>query len=80
MKTVRKGSIVKRLILAAITLTVLAGIGSVAPAQEYNGPKALVDQLKYHVGKVVQGEQAEHVFELRSVGKEALVIDRIQPS
>jgi hypothetical protein len=63
--------------MAAIAL---AGIGSIAPAQDHTGPKALVDQLKYHFGKVVQGEQAEHVFELRSVGKEALVIDRIQSS
>ena len=70
----------KRLVLAAMVVIALGGIGSVAPAQDYTGPKALVDQLKYHLGKVVQGEQAEHVFELRSVGKEALVIDRIQSS
>lgn len=70
----------KRLVLAAMSLIALALIGAVAPAQEYEGPKVLVDQLKYHFGKVVQGEQAEHVFELRSVGKEALVIDRIQSS
>ena len=70
----------KRLVLAAMALIALAGIGSVAPAQEYEGPKVLVDQLKYHFGKVVQGKQAEHVFEMRSAGKEALVIDRIQTS
>ena len=70
----------KRLVLAAITLIVLAGIGSVAPAQEYNGPKILVDQLKYHIGKVAQGAQAEHVFEIHSVGTDALIIDRVQSS
>jgi hypothetical protein len=70
----------KRLVFAAMALIALAGTGSVAPAQEYEGPKVLVDQLKHHFGKVVQGEQAEHVFEMRSVGKEALVIDRIQSS
>ena len=70
----------KRLVLAAMAVIALAGSGLVAPAQDYTGPKALVDQLKYHFGKVIQGEQAEHVFELRSVGKEALVIDRIQSS
>jgi hypothetical protein len=70
----------KKLVMAVIALIALAGIGSVAPAQEYKGPKVLVDQLKYHFGKVAQGGQAEHVFELRSVGNEALVIDRIQSS
>lgn len=70
----------KRLVLTTMALIALAGIGSVAPAQEYEGPKASVDQLKYHFGKVVQGVQAEHVFEIRSVGKETLVIDRIQSS
>jgi hypothetical protein len=72
--------VMKRLVLAAMALIALAAIGSVAPAQEYEGPKVLVDQLKHHFGKVVQGEQAEHVFEMRSVGKDALVIDRIQSS
>jgi hypothetical protein len=70
----------KRLVLAAITLFALAGIGSVAPAQEYRGPKILVDQLKYHMGKVTQGALAEHVFEIHNVGTDALIIDRIQSS
>lgn len=70
----------KRLVLAAMVVIALAGIGSIVPAQEGTGPKVSVDQLNHHFGKVVQGEQAEHVFELRSVGKEALVIERIQSS
>lgn len=70
----------KRRVLAAVALIALVGIGLVAPAQEYEGSKVMVDQLRHHFGKVVQGEQAEHVFEMRSVGKEALVIDRIQSS
>ncbi len=70
----------KRLVLPTMALIALAGIGSITLAQEYGGPKVLVDQLKHHFGKIVQGKQAEHVFEMRSVGKEALVIDRIQPS
>ncbi len=69
----------KRLVLAIVTLTALAGIGSVAPAQEYKGPRVSVDQLIYYFGKVVQGTQAEHVFDIRNVGQEDLVIDRIQP-
>jgi len=70
----------KRHFLEAVALIALVGLGSVTPAQEFKGPKGSVDQLKYHFGKVVQGEQAEHVFELRSVGNETLIIDRIQSS
>jgi hypothetical protein len=70
----------KRLVLAVTVLIAFAGIGSIVPAQEGMGPKVAVDQLNYYFGKVVQGEQAEHVFELRSVGKETLVIERIQSS
>lgn len=70
----------KRLVLVAMALIALVGIESVIPAQEYEGPKVLVEQFKHHFGKVVQGERAEHVFEMRSVGKEALIIDRIQSS
>ncbi len=70
----------KRLVLAIIAIAALSGSGSVAPAQDYKGPKFSVDQLTYNFGKVVQGEQAEHIFEIRSMGKEALVIDRVQSS
>jgi len=68
----------KRLVLAVIALIALLSSGSVASAQEYKGPRLSIDQLTYHFGKVVSGEQAEHIFEIHSVGKEALVIDRIE--
>jgi len=68
----------KRLVLAVIALVTLAGNGSVSRAQEYTGPKLSVDQLTYHFGKVLQGEQAEHIFEIHNVGKETLVINRMQ--
>ena len=68
----------KRLVLAIIALVALVGSGSVAPAQEYKGPKLSIDQLTYHFGKVAQGDQAEHIFEMHSVGTEVLVIDRIR--
>ena len=69
----------KRFVLAVIALTVFAGFGSIASAQEYKGPRVLFDQLTYNVGKVVQGTQVEHVFDIRNVGQEDLVIERIQP-
>jgi hypothetical protein len=78
--TVKRGKIMKRLFLAVIALAALAGGWSGASAQEHKEPTLSVDQLIYHFGNVVQGGQAEHIFEIRNVGKQDLVIDRVQPS
>jgi hypothetical protein len=49
-------------------------------AQDYSGPRIEVKELRHDFGKVVQGAQISHVFEIRSAGKEALVIERVQSS
>jgi hypothetical protein len=49
-------------------------------AQEYSGPRIEVKELRHDFGKVVQGTQISHVFEIKSAGKEALVIERVQSS
>ncbi len=49
-------------------------------AQEYNGPKIEVRELRYDFGKVVQGKQVSHVFEIKNAGKEVLIIERVQSS
>ncbi len=49
-------------------------------AQEYNGPKIEVRELRYDFGKVVQGKQVSHVFEVKNAGKEVLIIERVQSS
>ena len=49
-------------------------------AQEYHGPKIEVRELRDDFGKVVQGKQVSHVFEIKNVGKEVLVIEKVQSS
>jgi hypothetical protein len=49
-------------------------------AEEYSGPRIEIKELRHDFGKVVQGAQVSHVFEIRSAGKEALVIERVQSS
>ncbi len=58
-------------------LLLLAGTLS---AQELKGPRIEVKQEQYAMGSVAQGEQAVHVFEVRSAGTEPLMIERVQPS
>ncbi|HUI46915.1 MAG TPA: DUF1573 domain-containing protein [Nitrospirota bacterium] len=60
-----------------IVLTVFAGH---LLAQEVNGPKLEAVEIKYDFGKVIQGTQVSHIFEVRNVGNEPLIIDRVVPS
>lgn len=59
---------------------VLVAFAGLLPAQEVKGPRIEVKEMRYDLGKVVQGVQASHVFEVRNVGSEILVIDRVQPT
>jgi hypothetical protein len=34
--------------------------------------------MRYDFGKVVQGTTAEHVFEIKNVGSEQLIIEKVQ--
>jgi len=49
-------------------------------AQEYHGPKIEVRELRYDFGKVAQGTQVSHVFEVKNAGEEVLVIEKVQSS
>ena len=51
----------------------------IAAAQEQKGARIEVKELRHNFGKVEQGTQVSHVFEIRSVGTETLVIERVQP-
>ncbi len=66
---------------AAVVCTVLLlVVGSALAAQESRGPRIVVDEARYDFGKVAQGTQATHTFEVRNAGTEPLVIERVQPS
>jgi Protein of unknown function (DUF1573) len=61
-------------------VTAAALFAGILSAQESKGPKIAITEIKYDFGKVVQGTVASHVFEIRNVGNETLIIDRVAPS
>ena len=69
----------KRIVWLSVLLLALLYAGLVA-AQGAGGPKIEVKEMKYDFGKVVQGTQATHVFEVRNAGTEPLIIERVQTS
>ncbi len=80
---VRGGVFMKKTVFALVAIAVVTGsaLGSGALAQEERkGPKIEVKEERYNFGKVTQGEEAVHVFEIRNAGDEPLVIERVQTS
>ncbi len=59
---------------------VAVAIAGLLPAQEVKGPRIAAKDAQYDFGKVVQGTQVSHVFEVRNAGNEPLIIDRVVPS
>lgn len=57
----------------------LLSAGAVAAAEQA-GPKIEVKQEHYDFGKVAQGEQAVHLFEIRNAGNGVLDIQKVQTS
>ncbi len=66
-------------ILAVIAVIMFTGSG-VVTALEQQGPRIEIREVRHDFGKVAQGTQVSHVFEVRSVGGEALVIERVTSS
>jgi hypothetical protein len=69
----------KRQLILALVICI-AAFGSMASAQDVKGPKIVVKEMQHNLGKVVQGRQADYVFEVRNAGNEPLIIDRVVPS
>jgi len=69
----------KKFIAASVVLLVIGFFGQL-PAQEGTGPRISVREVKYDFGKVAQGTQVSHVFEVRNAGTEPLIIERVQSS
>lgn len=69
--------IIKRaFFIAVIMLAVSAAVG----AQDAKGPKIEVSDARFDFGKVQQGREAVHLFEIRNVGDAVLEIQKIQSS
>jgi len=69
----------KRIAWTSIVLAALLATGSLM-ALESKGPKIIAKEVQYDFGKVVEGTQVSHVFEIRNGGNEPLDIERIMPS
>ena len=78
-KNADKGWRMKRMVLMSMVLAGLLYAGPLA-ALDNNGPRIEIKEMRYDFGKVVQGTQAEYVFEVRNAGNEQLVIEKVQPS
>ncbi len=51
-----------------------------AMSEEAAGPRIEMSEIRHDFGKISQGTQVVHVFTVRSVGSETLIIEKIQPS
>jgi hypothetical protein len=45
-----------------------------------SGPRIEIKDMRHDFGKVVKGTKVEYVFEIKNVGNEELVIQKVQPS
>jgi len=69
----------KRIVLMSMILVGLVCAGPVA-ALDYTGPRIEIKEMRYDMGKVDQGTQVSQIFEVKNVGSEQLVIEKVQGS
>lgn len=69
----------KRIVLMGM---VMVGVLCAGPltALDYNGPRIEIKELHYDLGKVAQDTQVSQIFEVRNVGSEQLIIEKVQTS
>jgi hypothetical protein len=66
-----------RFIMAALSL--IAAVPAVHAADS-PGPRIQVTESRFDFGTVNEGDVPEHVFEIRNIGNEILVIEKVRPS
>jgi hypothetical protein len=67
--------------IAGLSILIIVFLFSVpVSAQEAGGPRIEIKELQHDFGKVIQGMQATHVFEVRNAGTEPLIMERVQSS
>jgi hypothetical protein len=73
--------IVKKALFFAMLISASLGAGGrLLPAEEQKGPRLEIKEEHYDAGKVAQGEQVVHVFEVRNAGDAILEIQKVQTS
>jgi hypothetical protein len=65
--------------IAVLMALVLLTIAGVSAGQEAFGPRLAIREFRHDLGKVRQGTQVSHVFELRNEGTDTLVIEKVLP-
>ena len=67
-------------VLAAVTtIFAVAGSGTVF-SQDLKAPRIEIKEERFDFGKVTQGEQAVHVFEIRNAWNDVLEVQKVQTS
>lgn len=61
-------------------VAVLFAVSAAVSAQNAKGPKIEVKSARFDFGKVQQGREAVHIFEIRNTGDAVLEIQKIQSS
>jgi hypothetical protein len=69
----------KRIVFIIMVMAGLLCAGPLA-ALDNRGPKIEVKELRHDFGKIVQGTTAEYVLEIKNVGNDQLVIEKVVPS
>jgi hypothetical protein len=64
--------------LIPILLSVLFIGASASTAEDHGGPRIVVNEVRADLGKVMQGTQVAHTFEVHNSGTEPLIIERVQ--
>ena len=68
-----------RMLTASMLIVMLFAVSG-AHAGQACAPKISAQEVRYFAGKVKQGSQITHVFEITNSGTAPLVIERLQPS
>jgi hypothetical protein len=66
--------------VAAVVVAMIIASAGVLPAQDVKEPRIEAREVRYDAGKVAQGTQVSHLFEVRNAGNAPLIIDRVVPS
>ena len=69
----------KRMVLISMVLVGLLCAGPLA-ALDYKGPRIEIKEMHFDLGTVAQGTQVSQIFEVKNVGSEQLIIEKVQPS
>jgi len=69
----------KRILLLSMVMVGLLYTGQLA-ALDYNGPRIEIKEMRYDLGKVARGTQVSQIVEVKNVGNEQLIIEKVQPT